>query len=465
MKKILSVLLLAAAATLPLSAEGIKTAGDGTTYTLESLAAMPNSGVEKSVDGITGLVTYRMLASDTISEGDKFVMDDGVKLLFDHQVILLVRGEADFDLEKGSIFNSTSESDESVKPIGVRIENELSQTVMRNCSFCHVGVRCASTKGMTVDACEFSDNNGAIGQGALTLGTDGAPFEITNSHFRFNSKAAIAGAANYRNPLLIENCVFTANGQANGNTPQLNLTVASEVVVRGCTIQGDPEKNMVGGIVVANLLGYDGTYNTRIEGCTITDCRFGLATYLRQNAYICNNTLLNNCNETNPMNGGSGINVYDPTYQQYTYIEGNHIEGSLWGITLVGGLEANIGRIDVDADSPQYNPGGNTFVNNGNGGQLYDLYNNSTNTVYAQGNTWNVAEQTEEMIENVVFHKADNQALGQVVYWPAAIPAGIDPVDGRRTGGNAVYSLSGLRFTDGQQRHGVFVENGRKIVR
>ena len=60
------------------------------------------------------------------------------------------------------------------------------------------------------------------------------------------------------------------------------------------------------------------------------------------------------------------------------------------------------------------------FEANGNNGQLYDLYNNSTITVYAQNNTWNVSQQTEEQIETVIFHKNDDPSLGEVIYMPAA---------------------------------------------
>ena len=34
-------------------------------------------------------------------------------------------------------------------------------------------------------------------------------------------------------------------------------------------------------------------------------------------------------------------------------------------------------------------------------------------TVYAQGNTWNVAVQNEQNIEQVIFHQVDNSQLGK----------------------------------------------------
>ena len=49
MKKMLMICLLAAAVQQA-SAEGIKTAGDGKTYTLDLLSQMENTGVDKSVD-------------------------------------------------------------------------------------------------------------------------------------------------------------------------------------------------------------------------------------------------------------------------------------------------------------------------------------------------------------------------------------------------------------------------------
>ena len=462
MNRILTTFLLLIAVQ-QMSAEGIKTAGNGKTYTLDLLSQMEDTGVDKYVDEDDGEVIYTLFANDTIAAGDRFVMEDEVTVLFDDNVTFVIEGEADFLLAKGSTFDSAFDGAEYVSPVGILMKNEQSQTVFQNCTFYYVGLRNMSTRGLRVDNCAFYNNNGAIGQAALTIGTDGAPFEVTNCIFSHNTKAAIAGAANYCCPLLIENCEFYCNGQANGNTPQLNLTVADNVIIRGCTIEGDPTKTMVGGIVVANLMNYSGELNTLIENNTITDCRFGLATYCWQKAVIRNNTLKDNCHETNAMNGGSGINVYDPYGLQHTYIEGNHIEGSLWGVTLVGGKEANLGRIDVDPTSADYNPGNNVFVDNGNGGVLYDLYNNSANTVYAQGNTWNVNEQTEEQIESVIFHKHDNPSLGTVIFMPAKGTTGILCFNDNHSVNENVYDLQGRHVA--QPTKGLYIINGKLLVK
>jgi hypothetical protein len=139
------------------------------------------------------------------------------------------------------------------------------------------------------------------------------------------------------------------------------------------------------------------------------------------------------------------------------------MEGGLWGITIVTGApNVNLGKIE-NRDAEDYNPGNNTFVNNGNGGVLYDLYNNSTNTVYAQGNTWNVNEQTEEEIEKVVFHQHDNASLGQVIFMPAATTTGISTaLMNKETKKDGTYDLQGRKVRGG--RKALRIVEGRKVI-
>ena len=178
---------------------------------------------------------------------------------------------------------------------------------------------------------------------------------------------------------------------------------------------------------------------------------------------IKDNTLVDNKYEVNPMNGGSGISLYDPYQLTNAMISGNHIEGSLWGVTVIGCKNVNLGRTNVGVDDPDYNEGRNTFKDNGNNGLLYDLYNNSANTVYAQNNTWNVSHQTQEEIENVIFHKADDASLGEVIYWPAAAPVGIREVEGSefQDSSSKFYDLRGVRHNSPQKGINIVRKNGR----
>lgn len=65
-----------------------------------------------------------------------------------------------------------------------------------------------------------------------------------------------------------------------------------------------------------------------------------------------------------------------------------------------------------------YNVGKNIFDKNGNGGVLYELYNNSPIDVSAVNNSWGDFEQTEQNIEDVIYHKKDDETLGKVTFMP-----------------------------------------------
>lgn len=180
---------------------------------------------------------------------------------------------------------------------------------------------------------------------------------------------------------------------------------------------------MVGAIAVGNLTLLQASNRVVIENCELVEHRYGITGVGPMNMEIRNNRLVNNNHESNPMNGGSGISLSGYNYGLNAVISGNHIENSLWGVTLIQCSNVSLGEVD-NPDSP----GGNTFKDNGNNGQPYDLYNNGVNTVYAQLNTWSVPEQTAEQIETVIFHKADNPNLGEVIYMPAADTEGISDI-------------------------------------
>ena len=172
-----------------------------------------------------------------------------------------------------------------------------------------------------------------------------------------------------------------------------------------------------------------------IKDNDVEDNRYGVTVIGSVDVSIEDNKLINNKYETNANNGGSGISIYSNAAA--TYVKGNVIDGNLWGVTLIGSSKnMNFGKVG-DKSGDDYNPGENVFRNNGNGGVLYDLYNNTAETVYAQGNVWNVATQDSVSIEKVVFHKADNANLGQVIFMPAGKATGVETVNVKA---KAVYS-------------------------
>ena len=219
--------------------------------------------------------------------------------------------------------------------------------------------------------------------------------------------------------------------------------------MRNNVVKGDRDMTRGGGIMVADLMGVAQTPVTLVEGNDVSDNRYGIALYSGQKGFIRDNNVVNNNTETTPANGGSGINIYDTTGTQQTLITGNNIEGNLWGVTIIGGGQINLGKVDETDNGWQWAPGNNTFYNNGNGGVIYDVYNNSANTVYAQGNYWKSAEtQDAEGIEAVIFHQVDNASLGEVIFtpWADATTVGIyQTAVTVEAPAEQVFSLSGVR--------------------
>ena len=438
--------------TCQLQAQEFTTPGDGKVYSFQSLSAISESGVTFS-DGayiVNGIVT--------IATGDEFVIDSGATVCFTNEGELVIKGKADLRANTPTHLGPFGETTTS---LGMNVESEELVSVC-NLTFDQVGLRGGVKAGIDVSDCTFLNHNGSASS-ALFLGGDGATFNVVNCTFENCQKAAIGGAANYFCPLIVAGCIFKRNSQANGNVPQLNLTAAKEIIISNCVVEGDTTLTMVGGIGVANWFGTDGLH-VSISGCEITNNRYGITTMGVLDVSIIDNIISNNRFEVNPNNGGSGISLYDPYYKQKAMISGNILEKNLWGVTIIGCGEVNLGKTEVEASAPDYNPGGNVFRDNGNNGIPYDLYNNSANTVYAQGNFWSVSTQDKESIETVVFHKNDNPSLGEVIFMPAGTTQGVElkMLEGQET--ITIYDLRGVKVAPRNLRKGLYIVNGKKVL-
>jgi hypothetical protein len=91
----------------------------------------------------------------------------------------------------------------------------------------------------------------------------------------------------------------------------------------------------------------------------------------------------------------------------------NKIRGNLWGITIQGGAKPNLGNI---GNSDTTDIGLNQLYWNSNTGQVYDLYNNTKDSIKAENNFWGTANL--DSIEAHIFHKPDLDTLGFVDYLP-----------------------------------------------
>ncbi len=474
MKKNLTFLSSVIAMVAVAHASNFITSGNGTTFTFAQLAALDGSGVTAVSDH-----AYRVADTLTLAQGDQLVVDHDIDTLYlADGAALELRGKADLQAEGHRLVITRASADDV--PALITLYDNAEPTRWKNIDVSYTGVRCATTGGFEVDSCSFCHFQPQTGTHyALHLVEAKASLKATHSLFAYNGHAAIGGAANYNNVVKIEDCTFYHNVLANKNMPQINLTVADSVIIRNNTIVGDSTMTYSGGIGVSNLMGFSADMYTVIEGNSIDSCRYGLTVTGSQTSLICDNKIRHNRFEINANNGGSGISLYDPYYRSSCMITGNLIEDNLWGVTIIGGGEVNLGKvvvsgIPVSTAADDYNPGNNVFVNNGNNGVKYDLYNNGTQTIYAQGNTWNVAVQDSAHIEEVITHQADFASLGKVIFMPCQK----DIVDGisQPTCTDAatltrIYTLDG-RYVGGDAsalRHGVYIlqdaKGSRKVMR
>ena len=271
------------------------------------------------------------------------------------------------------------------------------------------------TPNFLMENSEVSNNTNSSGSstgGAIAF-SNGSPV-VRNSTFRNNVHPALSSGANSSVAIQVENCYFEGNNTTNNNRPQINMGPSGEADstrIINSTIIGNRDFTMVGGVSVSSLIGV--TNKFLLKGNTIRDNRYGFTSLGGvSEGIIENNIFEDNDTETNPMNGGSGISLYNTGM---VYITGNEIRRSLWGITLIGTALANLGSDDAE----DFNPGGNIFSENGNGGEIYALFNNTPNEVKALHNCWiEGQESTAEDVEGVISHIVDDPELGEVFFDP-----------------------------------------------
>lgn len=389
------------------------TDGVGRTYTFADLAAIEYSGVVKEGDA------YVITAGWELSETDVWTLGDAKRVIFNDGVRVYVYGMVDFAATEEVVFTAAEEA----VPDPIYFSGDVEGAgIIKNMTLIGVPVRYFGVKDMTIENCKFTGITDR--EPCINLGGDGL-VTVSDCEFIENAYPAIAGAANTPTPLIFQDNYLYKNSADASNRPQINVTVAGDGIckIMNNTVIGPAEITKNGGIAVSNLMGLSGTNKVEISGNKVSDCRYGITLNGVMDAVINDNTLKNNCYESNPNNGGSGVSLYNSNGGMVVYMSGNHIEGHLWGITNIGnttkgtGPVLNMGNLTEGDD---YNPGGNVFINNGNNDVLYDLYNNTPLDVMAQGNTWNVAVQDEASIEEVIVHKKDNEALGLVTFMPAA---------------------------------------------
>lgn len=145
------------------------------------------------------------------------------------------------------------------------------------------------------------------------------------------------------------------------------------------------------------------------------NCAFGIVVSgASAQVLVTDCSLLNSTAMNDVMNYGSGITINTGGYVRAAR---NLIEGNWWGVTMLTDGRIMLGNIDGETPDEQ---GRNRIINNGNNGQIYNLYNNTDLNMLAQNNWWGSDDPDE--VEGYIFHHPDNPALGTVNYLPLWIP-------------------------------------------
>lgn len=394
------------------------TPGTGVRWDLQALAEN-SDGVVFENNG-----HYELNGNVVISANDTLeILTDATLLLHDLSYIESY-GVFIVDAPNQAVFSALDPESTGTKWRGIRFY-EGHYTYLHNATFEYGGGLKVNNGGtFYMDACTLRYNYYLAGSTSGSLSFGGVldisgPATVVNSNIYANQRAAIATASNVASPIIFRDNYLFGNTTENSNRPQINLGPSgpgNTTHIVGNTVIGNGFTNS-GGIAYSSLLGVAG--DVVIDSNYVEANRYGIAiTGSGMNAWVRYNTLIDNNIQDNPSLGGSGINftASSTAAYQHAMVTGNYIEGNLWGITIVGYPVINMGNNDPE----NYNPGLNVFSGNGNGGVIYDLYNNGPVNQMAMGNLWDVELQDAESIETVVTHQADDLALGLVTYLPAA---------------------------------------------
>ena len=395
--------------------------GDGTTYTFPDLVTVTNGVVTNGTNG------YLINADLTISANDVLKIDDQVLRVDIDAVLITINGSMVCTNANRVRFYGLNET----QHFSMRFENAIA-CHLNNMYFSDgAGIKVIESE-VTFDDVKFVYFTTEYCHSAIDIFNCNPTIE--NCYFLLNEGAAISSPANGQSSPKILNCEFDSNVDG-ANIPQINLGPGSTdtIYIVGNLVHGTYASFHTGGISVADLMG-TGETKILLKDNIIKNNRYGYNQQgYRLSSTIIGNEFLDNHHEDNPMNGGSGISIYGMDENNKAIIRDNVITGNLWGITAIYFHDINLGTED--------DWGNNEIHDNGNGGIVYDLYNNSTCNIMAVGNDWGTTSEQE--VEDHIVHQNDDPSLGLVTFIPFV---GYDAVNEAKT---MSYDISPNPITNG----------------
>lgn len=421
--------------------------GDGTTYTMPDLVDVTEGVVTVGENG------YVINADLTISANDVLKIDDQVVRIDVAEVLVTINGSMVCTNTNRVKFYGLNET----QHFSMRFENATGCNIKKMYFSDGAGIKVIDSD-VTFDDVKFvyftRDYSNAV------IDIFNCDPVIKDCYFMLNHGAAISSPANGQASPQILNCDFDTNVTDNVNTPQINLGPGGNDTIRivGNEVYTIMAQWYVGGLSIADLMG-TGETKVLLKDNIIKEGRYG---YNQQgqtiSSVIVGNQFIDNYHEDNPMNGGSGISIYGTTVNNKAILRNNVITGNLWGITAI-----YLHDIDMGTEEDW---GYNEIHDNGNAGEVYDLYNNSACDIMAVGNNWGTI--IEEEIADHIVDQIDDPSFGLVTFYPYVGSEGIDEIPTETLlKDNLYYTLEGrcLGAKLPEDYKGVYILNGIKYIK
>ena len=438
MKRLLPVLLLFIGLSTSLNAQWVSP-GNGTTYTLPDLVAITDGVVTNGPNG------FLINADLTISSGDVLKINNQALRIDLDEVLVTINGSMICENTTRAKFYGLNET----QHFSLRFENATGCNLKLLYFSDGAGIKVIESD-VTFDDVKFVYFT--RGYSTSVIDIFNCDPVIKNCYFMLNDGPAISSPANGQASPQILNCEFDTNVK-DINAPQINLGPGADDTIRivGNEIYTIMATWYVGGISVADLMG-TGSTKVLLKDNIIRESRYG---YNQQgytiSSVIEGNQFTNNSHEENPMNGGSGVSIYGYSTNCKAKMRNNLITGNLWGITAINQHSIDLGTED--------DWGSNEIYDNGNGGVIYDLYNNSACDLTAVGNKWGTV--VEQEVEDHIVHQYDDPTLGLVTYIPfigytevTDFPIDEQELDLTKA---TIYSITGQRVSLESVKPGIYL--------
>ncbi len=317
---------------------------------------------------------YRQMADITISALDTLRVPAGTEWLAAGDVELRITGVIQ---SMGRPFQPVIFAAESAEPgswSGLKLDegSGRSHLICTELRDGEDGLNCLGASPL-VEFCVL-ENNLSSGLSCFLEGNPTLRHCLVTGNMRYGVE--ITGSSSPR----LEHCVIQGNNlEASDprNAVSIGIQGTNSPVLISCLLEGAAFGNPASGF----SLWMSG--NPQLHHCEIRGFRTGVVIQGAGASGLLENCWIHDNRYSNPMLGGSGINVSTsaaPTFRNCL------IEGNDWGVTVTSVSQPDFGTGESF--------GQNRLHGSGNNGGVHDFWNNTTGMIEASGNWWGTLDAT-----------------------------------------------------------------------